>query len=150
MDFIKNIVTKMTIEDFNKIKDKLKEDFDEFWNENILKSEIENPNSKYFVVKENEEIIGFAGILVLIDSTEITNIVVKKTKRGNGISNLLLEKLINETIKLNKEKISLEVNENNTIAINLYKKYNFKKVGLRKKYYNGIDNAIIMTRELNV
>lgn len=150
MDLIKNIVTKMTIEDFNKIKDKLKEDFDEFWNENILKSEIENPNSKYFVVKENEEIIGFAGILVLIDSTEITNIVVKKTKRGNGISNLLLEKLINETIKLNKEKISLEVNENNTIAINLYKKYNFKKVGLRKKYYNGIDNAIIMTRELNV
>lgn len=150
MDFIKNIVTKMTIEDFNQIKDKLKEDFDEFWNENILKSEIENPNSKYFVVKENEEIIGFAGILVLIDSTEITNIVVKKTKRGNGISNLLLEKLINETIKLNKEKISLEVNENNTIAINLYKKYNFKKVGLRKKYYNGIDNAIIMTRELNV
>lgn len=150
MDLIKNIVTKMTIEDFSKIKDKLKEDFDEFWNENILKSEIENPNSKYFVVKENEEIIGFAGILVLIDSTEITNIVVKKTKRGNGISNLLLEKLINETIKLNKEKISLEVNENNTIAINLYKKYNFKKVGLRKKYYNGIDNAIIMTRELNV
>ena len=61
-----------------------------------------------------------------------------KAEKDNDetISKLLLEQLINETTKLKKEKISLEVNENNTIAINLYKKYNFIKEGLRKKYYN--------------
>ena len=39
----------------------------------------------------------------------------------------------------------LEVNENNIPAIKLYEKFNFQKVGLRKKYYNNIDNAILMT-----
>ena len=41
--------------------------------------------------------------------------------------------------------MNLEVNENNTSAIALYKKYNFKQVGLRKKYYNNTDNAILMS-----
>ena len=95
-------ITKMAIEDLNQIKDFLKEDFDDFWNASILKSELENSNSQYYVAKENNEIIGFAGFLVLIDSTEITNIVVKKNKRGNGISKLLLEQLINETTKIKK------------------------------------------------
>ena len=96
---------------------------------------------------ENNIIVGFAGILILPDSVEITNIVVKKNKRNKGIGGILLERLINEGIYLKKDNISLEVNENNSIAIGLYEKNGFKKVGLRKKYYNGIDNAINMTKK---
>ena len=142
------IIYEMTMNDFNNIKDNLSEEFDDFWNENILKSELENINSKYFVAKKNNMTVGFAGILVLIDSVEITNIVVKKCERNEGIGSILLEKLISEGIILKKDNISLEVNEKNSIAIMLYEKYNFKQVGLRKKYYNGENNAIIMTRKL--
>ncbi len=142
------IIDEMTMNDFNNIKDNLSEEFDDFWNENILKSELENINSKYFVAKKNNMTVGFAGILVLIDSVEITNIVVKKCERNEGIGSILLEKLISEGIILKKDNISLEVNEKNSIAIMLYEKYNFKQVGLRKKYYNGENNAIIMTRKL--
>ena len=46
------------------------------------------------------------------------------------------------------KNITLEVNENNTFAITLYKKHNFEINGFRKKYYNGIDNALIMNLEL--
>ena len=57
--------------------------------------------------------------------------------------------MLEELIKIAKEKklkdITLEVNVNNIPAINLYKKYNFKEVGIRKKYYNNSDDAIIMT-----
>ena len=42
-----------------------------------------------------------------------------------------------------KNNISLEVNENNESAINLYKKYKFEEVGRRKKYYNKKDDAIL-------
>ena len=45
----------------------------------------------------------------------------------------------------NMKTITLEVNENNIPAINLYKKFNFEQVGLRKKYYNNADAAILMT-----
>ncbi len=141
-------ILKMNLDDFEQIKDYLQEEFDEFWTPNILKSELESPNSKYIVAKENENIVGFAGIIISIDDTEITNIVTKKAERKRGIGTLLLDKLIEMTKKENRDKISLEVNENNIEAKNLYIKNGFEIVGRRKKYYNGIDDAIIMTKFL--
>lgn len=138
-------ISKMTLDDFEQIKDILQEEFDEFWKPSILKSELESSNSKYIVAKENDKIVGFAGIILLPDDAEITNIVTKKSDRKKGIGKLLLAKII-EMARKERNVISLEVNEKNEIAIKLYKKYGFEKVGIRKKYYNGIDNAIIMTK----
>ena len=141
-------IKDMVMEDFEKIKDILQTEFDEFWTQGVLKSELENINSKYIVAKENGNIVGFAGIIVTPDDVEITNIVTKKTNRKKGIGNLLLDKIIKIAKETEREKISLEVNEKNYIAINLYKKFGFEQVGVRKKYYNGIDNAIIMTKKI--
>ena len=61
----------------------------------------------------------------------------------------LLKELIKMAKKEKIEFLTLEVNVNNKIAINLYKKYNFKEVGTRKKYYKGLDDATIMTLKLD-
>lgn len=73
-------ISQMTLEDFEEIKDILQTEFDEFWKPSILKSELENTNSKYIVAKENNIIVGFAGVILLPDDAEITNIVTKKMK----------------------------------------------------------------------
>lgn len=138
----------MTIYDFEQIETDLTEKFDEFWNSNILKQELLNSNTKYIICKEDNEILGFAGILINIDDIEIMNIVVRKDKRGQNIGKLLLEHLIKISKKLNVKIMTLEVNEKNTPAIKLYEKFNFKIVGLRKKYYNNQDDALIMNLEL--
>lgn len=75
-------ISVMNIFDLNKIQNTLETEFDDFWNYNVFKSEIQNPNSIYFVAKFNDEIIGFAGVLMIIDTSEITNIVIKKSFRG--------------------------------------------------------------------
>lgn len=138
----------MNMKHFELIKDRLDE-FDEFWNANILKSELESSLSKYIVALDNENnVVGFAGIIILPDDTEITNIVVKKSNRKQGIGKLLLEELINMSVKENKPIISLEVNEKNMPAISLYQAFNFEVVGRRKKYYNGEDDAIIMSKKI--
>lgn len=139
-------IEEMTFSDFEKIKDNLQIDFDEFWTPGVLKSELESDLSKYVVAKENEKIVGFAGVIILPDDVEITNIVTKKTERKKGIGKLLLDKLIEMAFTLKKD-ISLEVNEKNEAAISLYKKAEFEEVGIRKKYYNGCENAIIMTKK---
>ena len=141
-------IREMKFEDYENIKDKLQKEFDEFWTPSILKSELESKNSKYIVALKGKEVVGFAGIIILPDGTEVTNIVTKKVERKKSIGKLLLDKLINMTITEKKEVISLEVNEKNIIAINLYKNFGFEKVGRRKKYYNGIDDAIIMTKKI--
>ena len=99
-------------------------------------------------IKENNNIVGFAGIKKILDEVDLMNIVTQKSKRNFGIASMLLENLINKSIELGASTITLEVDENNSPALHLYEKYNFKKVGLRKKYYNGINNAVIMTKDL--
>lgn len=141
-------IRKMTKEHLDQIKEILQEQFDEFWNANVLEGELENPMSKYIVAIKNEEVVGYAGIWKPLDEGHVTNIVTKKSERGNHIATIMLEEIINIAKQNNLKLITLEVNINNEYAIKLYKKYDFKEIGTRKKYYNNVDDAIIMTLEL--
>ena len=75
-------ISDMNQSDLEKIKDILETEFDDFWNYSIFKSELNNLNSKYFILKNNNEIIGFIGILIVLDVADITNFVIKKKYRG--------------------------------------------------------------------
>lgn len=139
------VIGEMTLSDLDEISDVLTTDFDDFWNINILETELKSAFSKYIVAKYKDEIVGFAGVIDTVDQLEITNIVVKKTFRKKGIGNKLLIELINLAKAKNRGTITLEVNCKNLAAIALYEKNGFKNIGIRKKYYNNTDDANIMT-----
>lgn len=142
-------IAKMTISDLDSIKDILSSDFDDFWNYNILKEELESETSNYIVAKNGlNQIVGFGGYKILVDNADIMNIVTKKSCRKNGVGTLILQNIIDLIKSQNINHIILEVNENNIPAINLYKKFDFITIAERKKYYNGTDNAIIMELEI--
>ena len=141
-------IQKMKQEHLEQIQDILLTDFDEFWNAGVLKNELQNTLSVYIVALNQGEVVGYAGLWQPDDEGHVTNIVTKKDKRGNNIGTLMLEEIINIAKNKNMKSITLEVNVNNNIAINLYKKYGFKEVGTRPKYYNNTDDAIIMTKEI--
>lgn len=141
------IITEMKLSDLEKIEDILTTDFDDFWNKEILEEELSSSSSKYIVAKSDDEIIGFAGLKIVLDEADIMNIVTKKNYRRQGIGCLLLKNLITISKSLNAKSITLEVNENNSNAINLYTKFNFQKIGVRKNYYKN-ESAIIMKKDL--
>ena len=140
-------IYKMTLSELEELSSILASDFDDFWSYSILKDEINSENSYYIVAKLENEIVGFAGIKVLLDESDIMNIVTKKSYRNKGIGSILLQNLIDLSYNLNLKQITLEVNESNLSAISLYKKFDFKKIGLRKNYYNN-QNALIMSKLL--
>lgn len=141
-------ITEMNLSDLEEIKDILTIDFDDFWNYKTFKSELESTSSKYFLARDESknEIVGFAGIKIILGEADIMNIVTKKTCRNQGIGTALLKKIINVSIELNLKTLTLEVNEENLKAISLYKKFGFKEIGSRKNYYKD-KNAIIMTKK---
>ena len=141
-------IEKMTKKHLEQIKDILQSDFDKFWNAHVLEKELENPLSTYIVAINEEQVVGYSGLWEPCDEGHITNIVTKLEKRGNKIASRMLEELINIAKSRNLKCVTLEVNVNNSIAIKLYEKYNFKEVGRRPKYYNNADDAIIMTLNL--
>jgi ribosomal-protein-alanine N-acetyltransferase len=135
----------MTLSDLDEITDTFEKDFPCSWKVSTLKSELNNLSSQYILIRSASEIIGFAGVWLSVDDAHITNIVVKNSYRNKGIGSLLLEKLIEITKENCKVSLTLEVNTKNIYAQKLYNKYNFKNLGIRKKYYNGTDDAFIMT-----
>ena len=142
-------ISKMSIEDLKSIKNILASDFDNFWSFDVFAEELECKNSYVIVAKNNEnDIVGFAGLKIILDEADIMNIVVKKAFRHNGIGSILLENLISYSKNLNLKNITLEVNENNLSAIKLYDKFDFDHIGIRKKYYNGESDAIIMSKKI--
>lgn len=140
-------IEKFDISDLEQIRDTLENEFDDFWNSNILERELNNDTSIYLCCKLDSEIIGFAGITIILDTAELNNIVIKKNKRGNGYSSLLLKELIKISKSRNCTKFNLEVASNNKIAINLYKNFGFKQVGTRPNYYHSAD-ALLFTLDI--
>lgn len=141
-------IIKMEKEHLEQIEDVLQTEFDEFWNADVLSKELENPLSTYIVAINKEKVVGYAGLWQPLDEGHVTNIVTRKKCRGNKIATKMLEELINIAKSKNLKCVTLEVNVHNEIAINLYRKNDFKEVGKRPKYYNGVDDALIMTLDL--
>ena len=139
-------ITKMDKDDLEYLIQNLDE-FDEFWNEKILRDEFLNENSCYFVISAYSNVLGFGGLWFNIDEAHIMNIAIKKEHRRKKLGTKLLEYLISYAENEKKDSITLEVNEQNIPAINLYKKLNFEEVGRRKKYYQNTFDAIIMTKK---
>lgn len=141
-------IRKMNLFDLDNLKDRLSSEFDNFWSYNILEDELKSENSYFIVATDDNEILGFAGLKIILDESDVMNIVVRKDQRQNGIGSVMLEYLINYSKSLDLKTITLEVNENNLSAIHLYDKFNFDHIGIRKRYYKDSSDAIIMSKKL--
>ena len=134
----------MTLNDLKTISSTLSL-FDDFWTIGIFTDELNNSNTHYIVATDNNEIIGFGGISVVLDESTLNNIAVRFDKRKRGVASEILKELINISKKMNCSFITLEVDVNNSPAIRLYEKFGFENLGIRKKYYHGNTDAYIMT-----
>ncbi len=91
-------------------------------------------------------IAGFTGLWFVLDEAHVVTIGLREVDRGKGIGELLLISGIEQAIENESRVVTLEVRKSNSVAIDLYRKYGFQEVGLRRRYYsdNGED-AVIMT-----
>ena len=105
-----------------------------------------NPFSKRIEYILDDKTIGYLEYSVIYDRMEIDNIEVMDEYRKRGIGSKLMECLINLAKENNINNITLEVRVSNEIARNLYKKYGFKDVAIRKYYY-GDEDGILMEKK---
>ena len=119
------------------------------WSRNMLAEELDNLLSAFLVaLDDNDRVVGYAGVQVILDEGYITNIAVRPECRQQGIAGKLL-KVFMDFAEANKLAfLTLEVRASNHTAIMLYGSRGFRSVGRRKNYYeHPREDAIIMTRE---
>ena len=88
---------------------------------------------------------GFAGIWFVLDEAHIVIIASRPSERRRGIGELLLISCLELALRRNSRIVSLEVRASNNAARSLYRKYGFQDAGVRKRYYSGGEDAIIMS-----
>ena len=94
----------------------------------------------------SDYIAGFVGLWFVLDEAHIVIIGIRESDRREGIGDQLLISALEQAVENDSRVMTLEVRESNGPAIELYTKYGFQRVGLRRRYYsdNG-ENAVIMT-----
>ena len=106
-----------------------------------------NPYTRYLVYLIEDKVVGFINYHDIYDRVEIINFNVLEFFQNKHIGSKLLEKLVSLSLKNKMKNITLEVRSDNEKAIYLYRKFGFKSVSIRKKYYNDVD-GILMEKEL--
>ena len=90
-------------------------------------------------------IIGFAGLWLMVDEAHVTTIATHPEFRGLGVGELLLASLIDIAYDIRGQVVTLEVRVSNGVAQNLYRKYGFQDAGIRRRYYSdNHEDALIM------
>lgn len=97
-------------------------------------------NKKIIGYYDNDNLVGFLIYDKLYEIIDLLYIVVEPIYRRKNIGSTLIKYLIDNNIF---EKIMLEVRCDNVNAIKLYKKFNFKIINIRKKYYDNIDAYVM-------
>lgn len=99
----------------------------------------------YIAARENGVPIGCCGIRNMCGDGEITNVVIRKDKRGFGIGEEMLRFLMEKSREIGVRNYTLEVRASNQPAIKLYEKLGFKTEGIRKGFYDlPKEDALIM------
>lgn len=102
----------------------------------------------YIPLKNDSIPVAFLQFTLIYDRIEIEQFYVKPAYRNKKLGTSLLSNLIDIATKKKCESISLEVNENNLIALTLYKKFGFQITAIRERYYHNKENAYLMLKEI--
>lgn len=119
----------------------------ESWSKDAIAALVVRENAVYLVATDNEVVCGIAGMYVVLDEGQITNVAVLPEYRRQGVGKMLFGHLLEEGKERGVKIFTLEVASQNNAAIKLYGGFGFVPVGKRKNFYKN-DDAIILNRKI--
>ncbi len=116
------------------------------WSEGMLRDELAETSTRHYVVAEAEDtIVGYAGLRFVPPEGDVQTMAVAEGSWGRGIGRALLTGLLDRAAEYGVTHMFLEVRSDNPRAQELYRRFGFVEIGVRRGYYKGAD-AIVMRR----
>lgn len=125
--------------------------FSDPWTAQQLESQLKGPQNEFITAVDTDgRVLGYVGMMYVLDEGYISNVAVDPEFRRQGIADALISRMCEISATLGLSFVTLEVRAGNAPAIALYKKHGFQPVGLRKGYYEKPrEDALLMTFFLN-
>ena len=144
------LIRAMDLDDLDRIVELEHILFTSAWNKSDFIYELlENQFSFNYVLEENDQIIGYVGVWLMYEQSQITPIGVDPAYWRRGLGRMLMQEMIELAMKQGCEKMSLEVRISNQPAISLYQSLGFETVAIRKDYYqDNHEDAYLMVKGL--
>lgn len=121
------------------------------WSRTVFESELQQVASggrHYVIARRDRELVGYAGLWFVPDpdgpQAHVTNIVVAPSARRAGVASALMLELAERAITRGCVSWTLEVRASSTGAQELYRSFGFAPAGVRRRYYDNTEDAIVM------
>ena len=140
----------MLLSDVDEIRNLECDIFSDAWSENNLKESIMSDMDYCFIMEDEYKIAAYIIFRVNAEEAELFRIATDNEKRKKGCGQKLMTMMMSSLDSMGVKKVFLEVRSQNKPAISLYDRCGFKKIGIRKGYYNNPDDdAFIMLASIN-
>jgi ribosomal-protein-alanine N-acetyltransferase len=116
------------------------------WSSSLFMSELAlRATRAYYVARIGRELVGYGGLMMTVDEAHITTIAVDPRRHRSKIGTRLLLVLVREAIARGATAVTLEVRMSNVAAQDLYRRFGFTSEGVRKNYYQEVnEDALVM------
>ena len=116
------------------------------WSLSLFLSELRYTESRaYLVARVGTEVVGYAGLMLVVGDGHVTNVGVDPDHRRQGIATRLMLELARRALDEGATALTLEVRVSNTGAQELYRRFGFVPAGVRKNYYaDANEDALVM------
>ncbi len=119
------------------------------WRQVDLQKSIQDENTDFFVLVNDGRALGYVGVVYGADTADIVTLFVCPDNRRGGYASKMLLYVFEVLCERGKEKVFLEVRENNVAARKLYEKHGFLYLNKRRRYYtNPTEDAWVMIKEM--
>ena len=96
----------------------------------------------------DSRIFGYLVMHFLFEDAQILNVVVDLPYRGMGYAQRMIRQGVQEALRRDLKRMTLEVRKGNLPAVQLYQKLGFTITQVRRAYYSNGEDAYLMTLEL--
>jgi len=104
-----------------------------------------------WVCRIGGDLVGFSVVMIVMDEAHLLNVAVSKRYQGKGYGARLLQHAMEQAKLHGAGRLFLEVRPSNQRAVELYRLFGFRQIGLRRGYYPaaiGREDALVFEREL--
>lgn len=138
-------IRRMQDSDLDMVMEIERESFSTPWNRGTFRGLLQRSDASLWVAQVGEHVVGYAVVWYLFREAELGNLAVAPGWRRRGLGTQLLDWTLQKARERGTERIFLEVRVGNRTAQQLYERYGFSQVGLRRRYYRApVEDARVM------
>lgn len=108
------------------------------WSENIFQEALEDPTHIGFEGLVDDALIGFIIGRRVLQEAEILTLAIHKNRQRTGVGAKLLSSFLTHAKQEGARTVFLEVQASNIPALELYRSFDFEKIGERANYYPAV------------